>query len=167
MTTRTFWDASAATGLAVVAAAAAVFGLLALAKPDHFDERLVAIHDQSLLAKQMAAKTSPPLFPPDALCKLAPQAEAEKLNVDLRAAAQAAQLKQMDVQVTPQAATDEDLLPLTVRVDASGDYESILGLLQRLSSIRPLLFIDTVDLASKTSFVTFTLSGRVLCQPLH
>jgi hypothetical protein len=156
-------EALVAGGLAAVAAAAAVFGMLSITKPGHFDARVADLQGKVDSARRMMPAVATRAFAPTALCSAAPQAAADKLSADLKTAAHSLQLNNVDVQVSPQREVDGGLVPLTVRFNASGQYTAMLAVLQKLSGLRPVLFVDTVDLTSKTSFVTFSLSGRVLC----
>jgi hypothetical protein len=145
-------------------AAAAVAGLVWLAKPAQFESRLLAARQQADTATQLLRRRpGQAALPLNALCGGPTAAAAEKLKTDLKGIAAAAQLDQVDVQVLPQLASDGGLIPLRVRIDATGPYEAVLGLFQRLSGLRPVVFIDTVDLGAKTSFVTLSLLGRVQC----
>lgn len=156
-------EAATAAAMTAAVAAAAVFGLMSLTKPAHFDERLATVRGQADLARRLTSKHRAPTFPSGAICSLSPPVEAERLRAELQSAAAASKLDQVDIQVNPQRDADDGLAPLRVRLSASGPYESVLGVLQKLSAVRPVFFVDTVDLTSKTSFVALNLTGRVLC----
>lgn len=155
--------AAAALVLAIAAAVAAVAGATSWSKPHDFETRVAAVNTQLRTARSLAAGAVARRFPADALCSLSNGGASERVGAQVKALAADAQFDHLDVQVSPTRERSGELIPLVVHVSGSGSYEGTLGLLQRLSTLRPMLFVDTLDLASKTSFVTFTLSGRVFC----
>ncbi|HLZ77174.1 hypothetical protein [Phenylobacterium sp.] len=151
--------------IALVCALTGAVALMSLAKPGHFDTRMAAVErDAGLAAKLLRQRTPTQGLTADATCSSALPAEAERLRAQLFALASVFPLQNVSIEVTqePQARLGV-LAPLRLRLSGAGSYEAALTALGRLGAVRPLVFIDSVDLSSKTSFVTFSISGRVFC----
>ena len=88
-----------------------------------------------------------------------------RLRDAVAAAASASGVGKPLVEVRPASpsAGENTLSAVTFRIEAEGGYEAALDLLARISDVRPVIFVDTVDLRSATSFVTISVSGRAYC----
>jgi hypothetical protein len=154
----------AAAAVALSAAVVSVVALPTLAEPEDFDARLAAAESNAeRAAAVLRQKDLAPAFPEGALCAGSLAAGAEALKGQLSALAQAARLQNVSIEVAPAASRGGALAPLAMRLEASGPYDGALAAIQQLSALRPLVFVDAVDLGSKTSFVTLSISGRAYC----
>lgn len=150
--------------VAGVIALIAVAGLAALAKPAGFEARREAVMATAEDAARTMGRRAPAPLPAGAVCDGGEAASAD-LQGKLAQAARAAQLT--DVQVTVTAQPAETATPrmraLAVTLEGVGAYEAALAAVQQLGGVRPLVFIDSVDLVSKTSSVGLSVSGRAFC----
>jgi hypothetical protein len=152
--------------LGLSAGAFAVAELSAMAKPRDYDARVAAADEKAhRLQRVLRANAPNGPFGWDAICRQPPAREVQQLRKDITAQAEAAKLTLASLEVGPdyQASLGETLSPLRVRLEAEGGYEGALGLLAGLAEAKPSLFIDTLDLSSRTSSVSLKLSGRVYC----
>jgi hypothetical protein len=152
-----------AVGLALLCAVAVAAGLGRLAQPSRFDARMAIVErDSEHAATLLRAPSS--IGGANLTCSSASSAEGERLRGQLAAMASTLPLQHASVEVSPEPAPPASTLAtLAVRLSGAGPYDAALAALGRLAAIRPLVFVDTVDLTSKTSFVTFSISGRVFC----
>lgn len=153
-----------ASGLAMVVAAAVAAGLSMVAKPSDYRERLAAVERSTdeaagLLRQRRAGQA----FGKGAVCVGDPEAAAERLRAELTGAAASARLEHPSVAVTAKPASGQAIAPLLIRVEAAGGYDAALTAIDRLSAVRPVMFIDSIDIVSKTSFVTLAITGRAYC----
>lgn len=153
-----------ALGLALTGLVAAV-GLAALATPSDFDARLAAVErDTEVARRQLRQRAPADALPIDGACRAASAREIAALRTALGRTAETFRLQSVTVEVEPDPAADSArLTALRIRMDASGPYDAALGALQHLSTVRPMVFVDQVDLASKTSFVTLSVRGHAFC----
>jgi hypothetical protein len=159
-----FFATTAALGTAILMA----LGLVLIAKPADFDRRLDAVQeDLDRVARTLKHGSDAPALPAGAVCALAPQQAAAKLRADVTAMTTAAHFEHAAVEVAPEAQGGSALVPLRVRLEATGPYEAAAGALQSLSDLRPLLIIDTVDLVSNVSTAKISIVGRVYCSDRH
>ena len=154
-----------AAGLALVCALATVFVSSALAKPNRLDARLLtASRNADLATRLLGQDRATAQLGGNSTCAADLPVEAARLRRELTAMTAALQLQHATVEVSPEPTGRAGVLaPLRIRLSASGSYDAALGTLGRLTAARPVVFIDTVDLTSKTSFVTLAISGRVFC----
>jgi hypothetical protein len=140
-------------------------GLSELSRPANLEGRLAAVQQDAEEARQLFHRRSTSTAPADAICRAAPATGATRLQDALGAATAASGVLQPAVEVRPGRSGDgqDRLSALMLRVEAQGSYEAALDLLARLSDVRPMIFVDTVDIRSATSFVTITISGRAYC----
>lgn len=169
MTGRTSSIRTGEWALAVVVAAgvavAAALGLGALSRPSDLDGRLAAVRQDAEDAQQLFRRRSASAAPADAICRGAPATGAAKLKDALAAASSASGVTKplIEVRPGPPGPSENKLSGLTLHIEAEGGYEAALDLLARLSDIRPVVFVDTVDIRSSNSFVTIAISGRAYC----
>jgi hypothetical protein len=153
-----------ASGLAVVVAAAAAAGLSAVAKPSDYAERLAAVErstdEATALLRQRRAGQA---FGKGAVCIGDPATAAERLRYELTGAASSARLEHPTVTVMARPASGRVIAPMEIRLEAAGGYDAALTAIDRMSNVRPVIFIDSVDIVSKTSFVTLAITGRAYC----
>lgn len=158
-------DVGVAVAIMLACALASGWALVAFTKPGDFDERVAAVEQTVADAKAIVArKAGLEDFPPDAVCTVGPAAASQALKSSLASLGPAVQLERMTVQVTEgEGARSGGLEPYTVRLEGEGSYEAALRAVDGLSALRPIIFIDTVDITSKISFVKLSVSGRVYC----
>lgn len=104
---------------------------------------------------------------PRAVCHEAIETAGANLRQSLQQAAAASGLTAPSVQVSPPDTMDVTgrLTPILFEIDASGGYDAMIALLQRLAGAEPQIFADTLDLKSQAASVQLKLTGRVLCSP--
>ena len=151
-------------GLAVGVSLATVVILATVAKPDQFDARKASVEASAEAAARSIGRRPPPALSPGAVCEDT-ATDAARLQGAILRVAQASQLADLEVSVTPLTSepTAPRLRALTVTLEATGGYDSALMAVRDLTSIRPLLYLDSVDLASRTSSVSLSVSGRAFC----
>jgi len=103
-------------------------------------------------------------YPPGAICPGLSEVQLEPIRQQLRAAVAGAGLDPQKVSVARSAAPSlEAIAPVDVRLETNGAYGPTLLMLDVLSRQTPLLYVDTVDLRSRTDTVNLQLSGRLYC----
>ena len=159
-------SAVAGVGVALVCAVLSAAVLAAVARPRDFGLRLAKVEADAASAERLLHKRDlPQALPADGVCpSLSPEA-AQRLRSDLARVGEAFRLEHIVVEVAPEppARGSDPLAALRIRLEASGQYDAALGALSRLEDVRPIVFIDSADIASKTSFVTLAVSGRAYC----
>jgi hypothetical protein len=157
--------ATAAAGVAVLTA----LTLSAFSRPADLDRRLAVVDGQITRAERLALSPSDGAsYPAGAVCaSVGPGADALKRRVETRAAAASAALTALAVDPGTNVAVGEGaLVPIRLKLEASGKYEAMVGLLQGLAAERPTIFVDTADLKPQSGGAArLQLSGRVLCWP--
>jgi len=155
-----------AAGMAVLFAASIGLSLAALAKPSETDAR-ISVRQQKIRALEQVfqARTSPRLYPADAICRQRPDQAAAQLRTLITGQAQAAKLAVTAVEIgsDPQAPLGETLAPLRIQLTTQGAYDATLSLMATMARYRPMIFVDAVDLSSKTSSVSLKFSGHLYC----
>lgn len=151
----------------VGASSALIFcwGLAAVARPANLNERVQALQAQServqTLLRRRGGTTD---YPPGAICPGLSEVQLEPIRQQLRAAVAGAGLDPQKVSVARSAAPSlEAIAPVDVRLETNGAYGPTLLMLDALSRQTPLLYVDTVDLRSRTDTVNLQLSGRLYC----
>lgn len=154
-----------AVSIGVLAAVVLGSALSRLGTPEGFSGRLDVLSTQVARIKKSAglAQRSGAL---GAVCERHASDQASLLTKILPAMA-----TQYGVQLSSAEATPEEpnsggaapLAPVHLQFGASGSYEGVMGLLDSLSRSKPQVFVDTLDLTSKTSSVEVKFSGRVFC----
>lgn len=163
---RTALSIASAAALATACAVAMSLLLTGLSSPPDFQQHIAALEQKIAGARQVLR---PHLegsgYGADAVCKKALGQEVQLLRKDVVAQADAAKLMVSGLDIAPdnQTSLGETLAPLRLKLQAEGSYEGALSLMAGLARERPMIFVDTVDLGSKTSSVTLKLSGRVYC----
>lgn len=159
---------SIAYGAAVATMSAIAFALLlsALSTPQGYKERIATLQQKVEGVRRMLkppAELAP--YPADAVCAKGVSPTLDQLRKDIGGQAETAKLVLSQVELGPdeQARLGETLIPLQLKLQAQGSYESTIALLALLARHRPMVFADTVDLSSKTSSVTLKFSGRLFC----
>jgi hypothetical protein len=153
-----------AAGLAAAGAIGAVLGAAHLARPDDFAARLAVVEQKMARVRELGAGAGrPDTFPADAACaQTARGAEDVRRQIAGLASQLNLEVSQLDVAPTPPAGSSR-LAPLQLRFEVDGPYAGAVDLVRRLETVRPMVFVDTVDLTSKTSSVTLAVSGRAFC----
>lgn len=155
-----------AGGLALGCALVMSIALSSLSRPKDFDERLALLERRTAEAERLArtARTAK-AYRPGVICAGSPADQAAAIRSTLESQAGQTQLSLTVVDVSPEGDGGDGarLETLRVRFEAAGAYEAALGLLETLERVQPQIFVDTVDLVSKTSSVTLSFSGRAFC----
>jgi len=158
-------EAALMVAIAVASAVMTVWGASSLAKPSDFDARLAAVdHASQSAARMLRPSDRRPIPPAGAICTTA-VVGAPKLRAELERQIVAAGLQASGVAVAASepAAASSPLAPLKVTLEAHGSYDGAMALIGRLAEARPLVFVDTADLVSKTSEVSLSITGRAYC----
>jgi type II secretion system (T2SS) protein M len=162
-------DRTHGTGLAVAAAmiggavaVVAATGLAALARPADRAERLAQVERKlDRLETLQRAAGEGPIYPRGAICR-----EGVGRGVGLveqKVRAQLGQARLATIAFEPSTPVGDSLMAVGFRFETEGSYEDAMTLLRGLDAARPTLFVDSVDLVSKTSTVSLRLSGRFYC----
>jgi hypothetical protein len=156
-------ELSGAVAAALACALASAAGLVVVARPSHFAARLGAVEADADQAGKLLRQA--PLQPAAAaLCSSALSSEADALRAQLTGLAGGLGLQHPVVDIAPDPAPRPGrLAPLRIKISGAGSYEAVLGVVGRLAAVRPSVFVDTVDLTSRTSFIAFAVTGRVFC----
>ncbi len=155
------------TGLAVVGLLAVVSGVLLtkLSRPVGFDERLAALTARTALAERLVRHNAVagPLAPRGA-CASGPAGQLQALKDELAANATRLDLQptMVDARIAPAGLTP-GVTAIALKFEVVGSYAGAMGLLDTLSRRNPAIFAETVDLVSRTSSVSLSFVGRVLC----
>jgi len=155
--------AAMVAGATVLTATVTVMALVAVAKPRDFAARTAAVAaGLDAAARRVGPRGAALDLPPGALCTLAPPEAAARIRAVVSGAAAAARLDVESLEVTPRP-DERGLSPYEVRLAAGGSYEGAVATLAGLEAARPMLFIETADLVSRTSSVNLQVKGRVFC----
>jgi hypothetical protein len=152
--------------IAAISAVATGLGLGALSTPANFGPRLASVDQKAdQVRRWTAVKASAIEFPQGAVCSGGGAKQEDLLRAHVANQAQAGKLTLSSLEVGPDKAAPlgQILIPLRLSFQVQGSYDAILGLMSELSSVRPLVFADTVDLVSHTTSVTLKFRGRVFC----
>lgn len=156
------------TALAIGAACAVTVAVLlaSVARPSDVKEHTAAIEARVDRASGLFRPArNPDAFGPDAICAQAPEIQAQALRETLNGFASQGglEVRAIDARPLDGAAPNAKLIPVRLKFEATGSYESIVLLLDSLGRQRPEVFVDALDLTAKTSNVTLAFSGRVFC----
>jgi hypothetical protein len=157
---------STAMAMAAVALASAVLaGVLVtvLSRPTDFTDRLAVLTSRTELAERMTQRNRGGAEEPLGTCAAGPAAQIQALKDEIAASATRLSLQSGPVEARVADLTEKGVTPIGLKLEVSGSYQSAMSLLDTLSARRPILFVDTIDLVSKTSNVTLSLQGRVFC----
>lgn len=158
------------TGLAVTLGTCAfglsVWTLSTLARPNGVKARVDAVVRQVDRIEQLSRTPgAADRYPAGAVCENVTTG-LQNLQGRLAAAASATSVKLVDVAVTPRSEPTEGAgptSPVTFKLQADGNYEAVLLMLDVLDKAQPTILVDSVDLAPKASGVRLKMSGEVLC----
>jgi len=157
--------AGAVAGAALLALSS--FMLLSkIATPADLSARLTAAGAQVDRAQRLAGGgADPAAYGKGALCSQPAEVAAPAIRSGALAIANAAGLSATDVKALPRRLDFEHGTPsVDLQIRADGRYDAIVQMLGRLSAARPQIFVDTLDLESRTSAVSLKLSGHVFCR---
>jgi len=140
--------------------------LVLIGRPTGYAARLAEA--SATAARTGGLEHAPPLaalYPAKAVCAEASQVAAESLRRALQSAAGNLNVSLTNVALTPGSADEAagGLAPVTLRFEATGQYDAVLGLLGQMGRWRPELFVDSVGLRSQVSSVALKLEGRIFC----
>jgi len=139
-----------------------------LATPVALKTRLAGIDEAVRQVATIGRQAGDPgRYADHALCEAPLLEAAQTLQGQLVNVAAAARLTASSVTVIPPDPNGDSARPTPVsfKLEASGGYEAVLGLIRSLGQNEPEVFADTLDLTSQTSSVSIKLTGRVLCKP--
>jgi hypothetical protein len=144
--------------------AAAVL-LSTLAKPADFDTRIANL---TRTTNRAQALTDSPGdadgHSKGAVCSGRTAADLDAIRASLAGAAARAGLASPNIAITAlDEAEGSSLAPLRVTLEADGHYDAVMNLLGQLDRSQPEVFVDSLDLKSKTASVALKLSGKVYC----
>ena len=157
-------------GLAVVATLAgglaallAATGLAALARPADRATRIAALEVKlDRLHRLDRAPVGGLVYPKGSVCRDGAVRGAAMVEQTLRAGL--GQAKLVRISFEPEAASlDATPTAVALRFETEGSYEDATALLSTLDTVRPAIFVDTVDLETRTSAVSLHFSGRFYC----
>lgn len=153
--------------IAGLAATLAAFLLANLSKPTAFETRLAKVAGDVDRTQRLAqAGGSANSHRPRAVCPGPGADNLEAVRSAFFAAAARAGVSSPAVSLT---SLDEGehaaLAPVRVSLQASGGYDAVLGMLGQFERLEPEVFVDVLELKSKTSSVDLKLSGKVYCWP--
>ena len=155
-----------AVTLAALAAVVLFVTLMLVGRPQGYSARLAAARTTAVRISNLEkAAPSTAAFPDRAVCNQMTSAAADTLRRSLASAASSATVSISNVVLTA-GGGDEGaggLAPVTLKFEASGQYDAVLGLLAQMGRWRPELFVDSMDLRSQVSSVALKLEGRVYC----
>lgn len=169
MSVRKTFDMSVVTlgaAVGVVSAVGLFFTLSAVAKPAQFKARMTALEAQAdLIDRLNKAPGDARAYSAQAVCPSASPEAIEALRQRFSTEAGRASVALSNNVVSPEeaASTDAQLTPLVFEIEGEGAYGGVIGLLSGLAKSQPEVFIDTLDLKSKTATVTLKLSGHMFC----
>lgn len=151
--------------VATISALVGSAGLAILAAPPDFDERMDALEMRKREVQRSFTRLG--AAPADAdrvLCRQTTAQLSQELRAALTTHATQAGLSLSGVEIGPDGSVlGETLVPVRVRFEVEGAYDGVIGSLDLLGQLRPSIFVDTVDLTSKSTGVTLSLTGRVFC----
>ncbi len=151
----------------IAASSALIFcwSLAAIARPADLKERVAVLEAQAertqILLRRRGGTAD---YPAGAVCPGLSEAQLEPIRQRLQAAVAAANLSAGKFSVTRASVPSlEAITSVEVRFETNGAYDATLLMLDNLSRQTPLLYVDTVDLRSRTDSVNLQLSGRIYC----
>lgn len=158
-------DMLTAAGIAAACALTMAVLLASVATPAS-KERIAAVETRADRAARMFRPArNVNAFGPDAVCARSPEAQAQVLRESLAGLAgeSGVEVRGVDARPMTDGPAGGKLVPVRLKFEAVGSYESIVLLLDTLGRQRPEVFVDALDLTAKTSNVTLAFSGRVFC----
>ena len=159
-------ETSTALAMAGVALASAVLtGALVtvLSKPADFEDRMAVLTARTDLAEHMTQRNLGGAAEPLGACASGPSGQMQALKDEIVADATRLSLRAAPIEARLADLSARGVTPVGLKVEVSGSYQGAMSLLDALSARRPMVFVDTIDLVSKTSNVTLTIQGRVFC----
>lgn len=152
--------AALAGGLAALLAAT---GLAALARPADRAARVAALEAKlDGLHRLERAPIGGLVYPKGAVCRDGATRGAAGVEQKLRAGLGQAKLVRLSFEPEP-ATLGAAPTAVVLRFETEGSYEDATALLSALDTARPVLFVDAVDLETRTSAVSLHFSGRFYC----
>jgi len=157
-----------ALGATLIAASGALvfcWGLAAIARPADLKARVAALEVQAERTQTLLRRRGGTAdYPAGAVCPGLSEAQLEPVRQRLRASLAGANLSVGKILVARSPTPSfEAITPVNVQFETKGAYEATLLMLDNLSRQTPLLYVDTVDLRSRTDSVNLQLSGRIYC----
>ncbi|MBO9709875.1 MAG: hypothetical protein J7521_16865 [Caulobacter sp.] len=140
-------------------------GLSVLARPADLKDRLNVLDGQAERAQALLRRRGGSHdYPPGSVCAGVAPAQLEPVRQRFSALATVTPGQPARVQLTPSAPADlERIAPVSVRIEAEGEYAPMLSALDALSRSQPLLYADVVELRPHDHLVSLQFSGRFYC----
>lgn len=159
------WSTTGVVAASFLLAAAVLWLLVMLSQPVGVDARVFDLDRR--VRRIETLRTAAPLraYPRGVVCMETPIREAGRLKSDLERLAHQAAAPLVQVSAEPLLPTlDAHLAPVQFSLEINTGYAGVLDLLRRLSTYTPAVLVDRADIVSKAGFVSFHLTGRVLCR---
>lgn len=165
-------DDEAAAGVFTGAAILLVAGIFSawlfltwLSKPAEYASRVAEVTHRLDRAEALASVAAiDGTHSPHAVCPSPSGDSLGAVKTTFLAAASGSGLASPVITLSPlDAGENAPLAPVRVSMQATGSNEAIMGLLGQLERGAPELFVDRLDLRSKSSAVDFVLTGKVYC----
>jgi len=158
-------DTMVGVGVALAGALVVGLALSSFGKAPDFNTRVTTLEADTVRAQGLLAgsgKDAP--APPDALCRQPSAEAARRLHDSLAASAARVGVPTDLLDVRPEGRGDPNAPePLRIRINGTGSYEGVIGLVAEMARARPQVFVDSLDLTPKTSNVSLSFSGRAFC----
>ena len=149
------------------AAIATSFALSMLARPMGIDEQTQGLARQADEAEGLLRKVKgAPNYPAGAICDSGPDAAVAGLTKAIGGAPGVTLASLNGIPRAPDEAHG-GLQPISVSVQASGQYGALVGMLKSLSQVTPTFFVDTLDLKSEAGTIKLKMSGRTFCSAVR
>lgn len=157
------YGVSIAALVAVVLATMTAYGLAALAKPSDYKARVAALEQKADLIERLskAAPAAKP-HPTGAACREASAQQMGAFRDGLAARAALARLTPVSFSIMP-AQDQGGLAQVAFQLETVGPYDGTAQFLSAMSGNVPEIFVERVDLVSRSGSVSLRFSGRFYC----
>jgi hypothetical protein len=146
--------------VATVTALVLILILQAISRPSEFETRVSNMgRDLDQNNRLRGQRPGAPRYVACAHSEIA----AAQVRSNLLSLAARNQLSSPAIKVEARDSSDPRLEVLQIRLEAVGDYASVIKTIGSLEEAIPTLFIDTVDLRSQTASVSLRLTGQTYC----
>lgn len=154
-----------ATLIAAISALVFCWSLAAIARPTDLKARVAALEVQAERTQTLLRRRGGNAdYPAGSVCPGLTETQLEPIRKQLGMAITGSNLSLGKISVARSSTPSlEAITPIDVSFETNGAYEATLLMLDNLSRQTPLLYVDTVDLRSRTGSVNLQLSGRIYC----
>jgi hypothetical protein len=151
---------------AVVCGAVLWSGLAALATPADYPARRAALAERVAQLEQ-AAKLPAPAggYGARAVCTALDEPQLAIVRQAIQAAAgpNGVRISYLATQPSGEGRDGVRIAPVALRLRAEGSYDALSGFIDRLALVRPVIFVDQLDLQAAAPDVVLKLTGKVFC----